>query len=58
MTLILEGLKIIAKRSVITLSLLTSMKLTYALYYVIFPRGGLDKFLGPEREAYWRGGLN
>ena len=32
------------------------MKLAYAWQYSIFS-GGLNKFFGLEREAYWRGGL-
>ena len=43
-------------------SLHTSMKGAYAWQYPIFYRGGLmerglNKFLGPERGACWRGGL-
>ena len=43
-------------------TLLVSMKLTSAFYYSTFSRGllrdlGLNKFLGPERGAYWRRGL-
>ena len=46
----------------ITLSVLTPMKLSYTWYYSIFYKGGLNregalnKFFSPERGAYWREG--
>ena len=50
---------------VITLSVFTPMKLSYAWYYSMSYKGGglieregLITVYSPERGAYWRGGLN
>ena len=50
--------------SVITLSVLTPMKLSCTWYYSICYKGGLNRegdlinFLVQKGGAYWRGGLN